>query len=96
MPLVADYEERLASKVADADNAVPGPGGAITAALFLQHFSGGLPWAHLDLASVGDSPTDSFEYTKGATGFGARALLHWLEMREPLAGVGATSAEEES
>lgn len=89
MPLVADYEERLVSKIADADNSVPGPGGAITAALFLQHFSGGLPWAHLDLASVGDSPTDAYEYTKGATGFGARVLLHWLEMRDPLAGIGA-------
>jgi len=87
MPLVADYEERIASKVADSDNA-GGPPGAITAALFLQHFNGGLPWAHLDVASVGDSPTDAFEYTKGATGFGARALLHWLELREPLAGVG--------
>ena len=86
MPLVGDYEERIASKVADADNAGGAPG-AITAALFLQHFTGGLPWAHLDIASVGDSPNDEFEYTKGATGFGARALLHWLEMREPLAGV---------
>ena len=89
MPLVDDYEERLASKIADADNAVKGPGGAITAALFLQHFTGGLPWAHLDLASVGDSPNDEYEYTKGATGFGARVLLSWLELREPLAGVGA-------
>jgi leucyl aminopeptidase len=88
MPLVADYEERIASKVADADNAGGAPG-AITAALFLQHFAGDLPWAHLDIASVGDSPTDEFEYTKGATGFGARVLLHWLELREPLAGVGA-------
>jgi leucyl aminopeptidase len=86
MPLAADYEERLSSKVADADNAGGSPG-AITAALFLRHFTGGLPWAHLDIASVGDSPVDEFEYTKGATGFGARALLHWLEQREPLAGV---------
>ena len=86
MPLVAEYEEKIASKVADADNAGGGPG-AITAALFLQHFVGGLPWAHLDIASVGDSPVDEFEYTKGATGFGARALLHWLELREPLAGL---------
>ncbi len=85
MPLVAEYEDKIASKVADADNAGGGPG-AITAALFLQHFVGGLPWAHLDIASVGDSPVDEFEYTKGATGFGARALLHWLELREPLAG----------
>ena len=87
MPLVADYEDRLSSPVADADNAPKGPGGAIHAALFLQHFTGGLPWAHLDVASVGDSPVDELEYTKGATGFGARALLHWLELREPLDGV---------
>jgi leucyl aminopeptidase len=88
MPLVEDYEERLESKVADADNAAGGPG-AITAALFLQHFTGGVPWAHLDIASVGDSPVDAYEWTSGATGFGARALLHWLELREPLAGVSA-------
>ena len=87
MPLVADYEERNSSKVADANNAGGGPG-AITAALFLQPFVGGLPWAHLDIASVGDSPKDEYEYTKGATGFGARALLHWLELPDPLAGVG--------
>jgi leucyl aminopeptidase len=92
MPLVADYEERISSKVADSDNAGGGPG-AITAALFLQHFVKGLPWAHLDIASVGDSPTDEFEYTKGATGFGARALLHWLELREPVAGIGAPAKE---
>jgi leucyl aminopeptidase len=87
LPLVEDYEEKLESKVADADNAAGSPG-AITAALFLQHFTGGVPWAHLDIASVGDSPVDAFEWTMGATGFGARALLHWLELREPLSGVG--------
>jgi leucyl aminopeptidase len=86
LPLVEDYEEKLESKVADADNAPDGPG-AVMAALFLRHFTGGLPWAHLDIASVGDSPVDAFEWTMGATGFGARALLHWLELREPLAGV---------
>ncbi|HET6698495.1 MAG TPA: leucyl aminopeptidase family protein [Nocardioidaceae bacterium] len=87
MPLAEDYEERLESKVADSDNAAGGPG-AITAALFLKPFTGGLPWVHLDIASVGDSPVDAFEWTMGATGFGARALLHWLELRDPLVGVG--------
>ena len=87
MPLVDDYEELLESSVADADNAAGSPG-AVTAALFLRHFVGGVPWAHLDLASVGDSPVDAFEWTSGPTGFGARALLHWLELRQPLAGVG--------
>lgn len=86
LPLHDDYLDRIDSKVADADNAGGAPG-AITAALFLRAFTGGLPWAHLDIASAGDSPVDAFEWTAGATGFGARALLHWLEQRDPLAGV---------
>ncbi|MGZ4427711.1 MAG: leucyl aminopeptidase family protein, partial [Nocardioidaceae bacterium] len=94
MPLAEEYEDRITSTIADADNAGGGPG-AITAALFLQHFVGSVPWAHLDIASVGDSPTDAYEYTAGATGFGARALLHWLELRDPLAGVGAGSGTGE-
>jgi leucyl aminopeptidase len=87
MPLADVYEPLLESRVADADNA-PGRAQAITAALFLQHFTGGLPWAHLDIASVGDSLRDSFEWTKGPTGFGARLLLHWLGSAAPLEGVG--------
>jgi leucyl aminopeptidase len=86
MPLADVYEPLLESKVADADNA-PGHAPAITAALFLQHFTGGLPWAHLDIASVGDSLQDNFEYTKGPTGFGVRLLLHWLGSSAPLEGV---------
>ena len=87
MPLADEYESLLDSAIADADNA-PGKAGAITAALFLQHFTGGLPWAHLDVASVGDSQRESFEWTKGPTGFGARLLLHWLGSAAPLEGVG--------
>ena len=86
-PLASVYEERLSSsRVADADNAPSGPG-AIIAALFLQHFAGDVPWAHLDLASTGDAPADSYEYSKGPTGFGARLLLEWLGSPDPLAGI---------
>ena len=77
LPMVDDYVERIESEVADADNAGGTPG-AITAALFLRPFAGSTRWAHLDLASVGDSPSDQFEWTQGATGFGARLLLRWL------------------
>ena len=87
MPLEADYEDTLKSPVADANNSPGGPG-SVTAALFLQHFAGSVPWAHLDLASVGDSPKDSFEWTAGPSGFGARALLTWLTGPDPLAGIG--------
>ncbi len=78
LPLAADYEERLESRIADAVNAPSAGPGAITAALFLQHHVGAVPWAHLDIASAGDSPVDAHEWTSGATGFGARALLRWL------------------
>ena len=87
MPLASEYEEKLASKVADADNSAGEPG-AITAALFLQHFAGDVPWAHLDIASAGDSQTENFEWTTGPTGYGARALLAWLRRDDPLEGVG--------
>ncbi|MGZ4455236.1 MAG: leucyl aminopeptidase family protein [Nocardioides sp.] len=85
-PLAEDYEEKIASKVADGDNAAGGPG-AVTAALFLQHFVGSTPWAHLDIASVGDSPSEWHEWTTGPSGFGARLLLEWLRAAEPVGGV---------
>ena len=77
----------LASKVADADNA-PGRAQAITAALFLQHFTGGLPWVHLDIASVGRLARRQARVDPGPTGFGVRLLLHWLGSAAPLEGVG--------
>ena len=85
-PLTDAYEQKLSSTVADADNAPGGPG-AIIAALFLQHFVDDRPWAHLDIASVGDTPEDSYEWTAGPSGFGARALLAWLGSDDPLAGI---------
>jgi len=46
-----------------------------------------VPWAHLDVASVGDAPSDRDEWSQGPTGFGARLLLQWLTGPDPLAGV---------
>lgn len=86
-PLYAGYADKLASKVADADNAPGGPP-AIVAALFLQPFVGDVPWAHLDIASVGDVEKEWHEWTPGPSGFGPRALLTWLGSPDPLAGIG--------
>jgi leucyl aminopeptidase len=77
MPLAEVYNDKLASPIADADNA-PGGAGAITAALFLKPFVRDVPWVHLDIASVGDAAADAWEWTSGPTGFGARLLLEWL------------------
>jgi leucyl aminopeptidase len=86
MPLteehVASLRPLLDSPVADANNA-PGDPGSTTAALFLQPFTGGLPWAHLDVAGPARAGSDEAEVVKGGTGFAVRTLLRWLECGAP-------------
>jgi leucyl aminopeptidase len=78
LPLAADYRGTLHSDVADAQNSPGNPGG-ITAALFLQPFTGGLPWAHLDIAGPARAPEDDGILSRGGTGFGARLIARWVE-----------------
>ncbi|GAA3610684.1 hypothetical protein GCM10022199_13070 [Marihabitans asiaticum] len=77
-PLHQPYRTFLESSVADLDNA-PGKAGTITAALFLAEFVGDRRWAHLDIAGPGRSDDDTGLLSEGATGYGARALITWLE-----------------
>ena len=82
MPLIDDYRDALESPVADMTNigrAESYQGGSIIAALFLREFTGGLPWAHLDIAGTGRSDGDDDEITKGGTGYGIRTLARLLE-----------------
>jgi leucyl aminopeptidase len=82
MPLVEDYRVVMNSSIADFANTSRDRrvgGGAITAALYLREFAGGLPWAHLDIAGPARAEADAGEVTKGTTGFGTRLLTRWLE-----------------
>ncbi|GAB3871679.1 M17 family metallopeptidase [Kibdelosporangium lantanae] len=74
MPLLADLEEAVASEIADWQQCPPGPG-SITAALFLRKFTGGVPWAHLDIAGPARSEKVVDEVVPGATGFATRTLV---------------------
>jgi leucyl aminopeptidase len=87
MPLPAEYADLISTPIADSVNSSKGPG-SITAALFLKAFAGDVPWAHLDLSSIAESPADALEYTSGATGAGARLLTTWLTGDTPTAGIG--------
>jgi leucyl aminopeptidase len=81
LPLWDDLEPRLDSPVADVRNC-PAPAseaGAIMGGLFLRRFVGGLPWAHLDIAGPAFQEAASPERAAGATGYGTRTLLSWLE-----------------
>ncbi|HTY71509.1 MAG TPA: leucyl aminopeptidase [Actinomycetes bacterium] len=83
MPFVEDYRPAVDSDVADLSNVAAKPArfsaGTILAALFLREFAGDRPWAHLDIAGTGRSDADTDELTRGATGYGVRLLLRWLE-----------------
>ncbi|MDB5430714.1 MAG: leucyl aminopeptidase [Caulobacter sp.] len=75
MPLPAAYEKQIESAIADLKNTGGRPGGSITAALFLQHFVGETPWAHLDIASTAwRKPSTNATVPDGASGYGVRLL----------------------
>jgi leucyl aminopeptidase len=80
LPLFAGYRKHIDSEVADLKNVSAGPAAStITAGLFLKEFSGGRPWAHLDIAAPSWSDVEDGWITKGATGWGARTLIELLE-----------------
>lgn len=78
LPLVKEYKDDIKSTIADIKNTGSGNAGAIAAALFLQEFVGGVPWAHLDIAGPAFSEKDSSYIAKGGTGFGVRTLARYL------------------
>ena len=75
MPLPAAYDKMIDSMIADVKNTGGRPAGSITAALFIQRFVNGVPWAHLDIASTAwKKPSSLATHPEGATGFGVRLL----------------------
>jgi leucyl aminopeptidase len=75
LPLPDPYNKQIESMIADVKNTGGRPGGSITAALFIQKFVNGLPWAHLDIASVAwKKPATVPTIPEGASGFGVRLL----------------------
>jgi leucyl aminopeptidase len=81
MPLPPEMEELIKTPIADLKNTGGRNGGAITAALFLQHFVGKTPWAHLDIAGPSSLDKEKGYNPRGGTGAGVRLLAEWLRSR---------------
>ena len=75
LPLFDEYKDQLRSEIADMMNTGGRLGGAITAALFLKEFTGGLPWIHLDIAGTAWADESKPFMPKGPTGVGVRTLI---------------------
>ncbi len=79
MPLKSSYKEGLKSMLADLKNTGPRAGGSITAALFLNEFvKDEIAWAHIDIAGTCWTDKDRGIDPAGATGFGVRTLVNWI------------------
>ncbi len=79
LPLYSDYKKLIKSDFADIKNSGGVWAGAITAALFLKEFVGDNKWAHIDIAGPAWRDEDAPYIPKGATGFGVRLMLKFLE-----------------
>jgi leucyl aminopeptidase len=77
MPLYQKYRSMFSSNYADMINSPDGFAGAITAALFLEKFTGDVPWAHLDIYSWKDSPEGAW-LESGGSGQGVLSMTEWL------------------
>jgi leucyl aminopeptidase len=82
MPLDDEYGDGLKTNFADVANVAGRAGGAITAAKFLQRFTGRFPWAHLDIAGTAWKSGAN----KGATGRPVGLLFQYLLSRQDGAG----------
>lgn len=81
MPLYEEFRRAMDSNVADLRNSSAARwGGASTAAAFLQEFVD-YPWVHLDIAGMAWSGKAGAYRGKGASGYGVRLLLEWLQSR---------------
>lgn len=84
LPLAREYRKLLDSNVADMRN-IGGPyAGTITAALFLDEFTSGVPWAHIDMAGTMKVDSNDGWMAKGATGYGTRLLIDLVTNFKPI------------
>jgi leucyl aminopeptidase len=80
LPLWDEYEELIESQVADIINtSTRREAGTIVGGMFLKHFVGDSPWAHLDIASVMWTPKAGPYLAAGPSAKGTRLLLSLIE-----------------
>lgn len=79
LPMFDSFSELLKSDVADMKNTGGRPGGAITAAKFLEKFVDNKPWVHLDIAGPAFASSSKPYREGGGTGCMVRTLVEVAE-----------------
>lgn len=80
LPLDEEFSKNMKGEDADLKNSGGREGHCILGGAFLKAFvSDDVPWAHIDIAGMADTNKELPYSTKGATGYGIRLLLRYLE-----------------
>ena len=80
MPMWDEYLDTIKGDMAEVKNSGGRASGVSSSAKFIEHFTEGYPWAHLDIANVAWTTSEKDALTpKGATGFGVRLLVDLAE-----------------
>lgn len=77
LPL-AGYTDITKSRIADQINT--GSPGAQAGAIFLKHFAGDTPWAHIDMAGDAFNASAKGIHPEGSNGYGVRLLTEWVQL----------------
>jgi leucyl aminopeptidase len=80
LPLDEEYFEQIKGDDGDIKNSGGSKASPIIGGMFLKQFvADDVPWAHIDIAGMMNFEKDSAYCAKGASGFGVRLLLDYLE-----------------
>ncbi len=79
LPIYDEHREQNKSQVAHIKNLGGRPGGAITAAAFLEFFAKDYNFLHLDVAGTAFYSQDTLWQEKGATGYGVWLLFEFVK-----------------
>jgi len=80
LPIWEEYSEMIKSDIADVKNlgSEQGEAGTITAGMFIKEFTKGLPWIHLDIASVDLMESPNAYLPKGPSARGVRLITAFV------------------
>ncbi len=79
LPADDDYREMVKGKRADLVNSVKGGAGSITAGMFLENFTEGKKWVHMDIAGTAALDSPKGYRAAGATGAPVKTLYFYLK-----------------
>ena len=80
LPVHPDYRVLLRSRIADLRNSEYGEAGTIMGGLFIEEFTEGRPWAHLDIASTSWNTNEALTTVpRGPNGAGTRTCIRLAE-----------------